>query len=145
MAHTLQCRVLNAGAARGVVIRLDAPLSFWGGYDPSNGTVIDQRHPQAGVTVAGQVIVLPSSRGSAGTPAGVAESLRAGHGPSAIVIASDDVNIAIGAMVADKLYASSTPVVAIDLGDLESLHSGQNVSIDALASGRGEIVIHTVQ
>ncbi len=128
-ANAIQGMVLNPGSAAGEVIRLDEPLSFWGGYDPATGMVIDQHHPQSGVVVRQKILVLPSSRGSAGTPAGVAESIRTGHGPSAIVIGSSDVNIAIGAMVADMLYSSDTPVLAITLEETAILTTGLRVRI----------------
>lgn len=122
--------VLNPGTAAGQVLRLEEPLSFWGGYDPSTGKIIDQHHPQAGLSVRDKILVLPSSRGSAGTPAGVAESLRTAQGPVAIVIGSTDVNISIGAMVAEKLYSIATPVIAITNSEIALLHTEQHVSVD---------------
>ena len=37
--------MLIAGEARGTVLALDEPLSFWGGFDAETGTVIDRAHP----------------------------------------------------------------------------------------------------
>lgn len=106
--------ILHAGTAVGPVLRLDEPLSFWGGFDPVTGAIIDRSHPQAGLSIAGRVLALPGSRGSAGTPAGVAESLRRGSGPAAMLLARPDVNIAVGAMVAARLYAVRIPVLVLD-------------------------------
>ncbi|NNF69941.1 MAG: DUF126 domain-containing protein, partial [Acidimicrobiia bacterium] len=44
------------GTATGSLVKLDAPLSFWGGFDPSTGCIIDKAHPQAGVSLAGRVV-----------------------------------------------------------------------------------------
>jgi len=123
--------ILNPGHATGSVIVLDDSLSFWGGFDPLTGEIIDQQHPQRGVRVCESVLVMPFSRGSAGTPAGVAESLRTGAGPVAIILGEPDVNIAIGAMVADALYATSTPVVVANPQMLEMMTSGTRVDVDA--------------
>ena len=56
--------VLVAGTATGEVLRLDEPLSFWGGMETVGGRIIDQRHPQVGEIVAGRVLVMPFGRGS---------------------------------------------------------------------------------
>ena len=109
---------------------LDDPLSFWGGFDPKNGEILDQRHPQTGQSIAGKVMVIPASRGSAGTPAGVAESIRRGTGPAAVILAEADVNITIGAMVADRLYGTATPVVVPTKEDYAGILSGDSVAID---------------
>ena len=39
-------RVLIEGEGAGPLLRLTAPLSFWGGVDPKTGRVSDPRHPQ---------------------------------------------------------------------------------------------------
>ncbi|MGH8873733.1 MAG: hypothetical protein ACRDVM_00550 [Acidimicrobiia bacterium] len=44
-------RPLVAGAARGRLLVLHEPLSFWGGLDPATGRIVDRRHPQSGVMV----------------------------------------------------------------------------------------------
>ena len=115
--------VLNPGCASGPLMALDEALSFWGGYDPSTGRILDTHHPQAGQSVSGKILVMPSSRGSAGTPAALAESLRRRVGPVGLVLTAVDVNIAVGAMVADRLYAIQTPVVAVNLADEATLRT----------------------
>lgn len=105
--------VLNPGTVTARTLILDDPLSFWGGYDPRTGEIIDRRHAQTGCRVGGKVAVIPRSRGSAGTPAGIAESIRLGVGPAAIILGQPDVNIAIGAMTAARLYGIHIPVIAI--------------------------------
>lgn len=116
--------VLNPGSARGPLLKLAEPLSFWGGFDPSDGRILDRSHPQAGQCITGTILALPGSRGSAGTPAGLAEAMRTGVGPVAILLPAPDVNITIGAQVADHLYGSSTPVWVISEDDFENLTSG---------------------
>jgi predicted aconitase with swiveling domain len=129
MTATFQTFVLNPGECRASVLVLDEPLSFWGGFDPVNGTVVDTHHPQRGATVAGKVLVMPGSRGSAGTPAGIAEAIRRGAGPVAVLLGTADVNIAIGAMVADRLYGGSTAVLTVDPEDYARLVTGDEIAI----------------
>lgn len=132
-----QAVVLNPGQCRAPVLVLDEPLSFWGGFDPAQGTVVDRHHPQRGETVAGKVLVMPGSRGSAGTPAGIAEAIRRGAGPVAVVLGRWDVNIAIGAMVADRLYGGATAVLAVGPEDYGRLKTGDEVAIglDGVVTG----------
>lgn len=122
--------VLVEGSAEGKALCLDASLSFWGGFDPVNGEIIDVHHPQYGVCVRDSVLFIPASRGSAGTPAGIAESLRLGSGPRAVVLAERDVNIAIGVLTANRLYDLAVPVIEIGLGEMRKFRSGDRVSID---------------
>lgn len=110
----IHAQVLHPGRARAQALVLDQALSFWGGFDPATGEIIDRHHPQCGVCVADRALVMPGSRGSAGTPAGVAEALRRGCGPAAILLPGHDANIATGALVAARLYGLAVPVLAAD-------------------------------
>ena len=109
----LKGQVLHPGRARARALVLDQPLSFWGGFDPATGEIIDRHHPQCGARITGRALVMPGSRGSAGTPAGVAEALRRGMGPAAILLPGPDANIATGALVAARIYGLAVPVLAM--------------------------------
>lgn len=126
----ITARVLNPGKARGEALVLDEPLSFWGGFDAATGVIVDRHHPQCGACVAGRVLILPESRGSAGTPAGVAEAIRAGVGPAAIALGVADVNVAVGAMVAAALYDLDVPVLVIADGERARLSTGDLIEVD---------------
>lgn len=130
--------VLNPGSANGTMLVLSEPLSFWGGFSPVDGRIIDRAHAQAGESIAGRVLALPGSRGSAGTPGGVADALRRGVGPAAIVLLSPDVNITIGAQVADRLYGTQTPVVTLSTADFAKLRTGTAASVTESAILLGE-------
>ncbi len=106
-------RTLVAGTAEGEVLVLDEPLSFWGGVDPANGEVIDVRHPQRGASVAGRVLVMPSGRGSSSSSSVLAETVRAGTAPAAIVLSEPDPILALGAIVARELYGRAIPIVVV--------------------------------
>jgi len=130
-ARSFATEVLNPGQGRGQALVLDEALSFWGGFDPALGTIIDRQHPQCGACLAGKVLVMPGSRGSAGTPAGLAEAIRRGVGPVAILLRAEDVNIAIGAMVAARLYGNMVPVLVVKSEDYDRLASGDEISVAA--------------
>ena len=128
-ARAVQGQVLNPGEAAGAARVLSEPLSFWGGFDPASGRVIDRHHPQAGEELAGTILVLPESRGSGGTPAGVAEAIRRGTAPRAIVLGKADANIAAGALVAAELYGRVVPVVALASETLGLIRDGDRLTV----------------
>src|SRR5579864_895204 len=62
--NSFASRSILAGAAQGPVISTHEALSFWGGVDPATGRVIDAHHPLDGVSIAGAILLMPTSRGS---------------------------------------------------------------------------------
>lgn len=114
MTTSGEVRVLVAGHASGPVLVLDEPLSFWGGMDPHSGAVIDARHPQQGRVLTGAVVVMPAGRGSSSSSSVLAEAVRLGTAPAAIVLASVDVIVALGAMIPAEIYDLHCPVVVCD-------------------------------
>lgn len=127
-------RALVAGAAAGRVLRLDEPLSFWGGVDPATGTIIDRRHPRCGESVAGRVLVMPYGRGSSSSSSVLLEGVRLGTAPAAVVLRELDGILALGAAVAREIYEQAPPVVLLEPADWEALGEGADVSVDV--SGR---------
>ena len=110
---TIAGEALTPGQARGTTLVLDEPISFWGGVDENTGRVIDTHHPQSGASVAGSILVLRCGRGSSSSSSVLAECLRNGVGPAAIVLAEPDPILALGALVASELYATEIPVVVL--------------------------------
>ena len=102
----------------GPLLRLAAPISFWGGVDPVTGRVIEARHPNFGAELAGTILCLPGARGSSSGSSVLAEILRIGKGPRALVLAEPDGVLAVGALVAEELYGVGCPVVLASPPDL---------------------------
>lgn len=127
----LDARPLAAGRASGQAVVLDAPLGFWGGFDPELGEIVDVHHPQCGTSLAGRVTLMPGGRGSSSSSAVLAEALRRGTGPAAIVLARVDGIIALGAIVAAELYGIECPVVSMRDGRLPALVDGAATTVVA--------------
>jgi len=134
-AHATQ--VLIAGDAEGDVLLLTEPLSFWGGVDEASGRIIDVHHPQRGATVAGRVLVMPSGRGSSSSSSVLAELIRAGFGPCAVLLGERDPIIALGAAVAESLYGRTVPVAVLSRGAYARATAGSRVRVRP----SGEIVV----
>jgi len=122
-------RVLVAGSARGALMRLHAPISFWGGVNPVSGCVADPRHPDFGRAVAGTVLVVPSTVGSSSSSAVMLELLRNGTAPAALVMGEADAILALGVVVARELGYDGIPVVEADALELASIGEGTPVRV----------------
>ncbi len=116
---------------RGRALVLDEPLSLWGGMDPATGEVIDVHHPQRGASLAGRVVVMRSGRGSSSSASVLAEAVRAGTAPAAIVLAEPDLILAIGATVAEELYGRAVPVVVLPATGVSAIADGAEIVIGA--------------
>jgi predicted aconitase with swiveling domain len=103
--------------------------------DPDTGEVIDRRHPQTGASLAGRVVAMPAGRGSSSSSSVLAEAIRAGTAPAAILLREPDGIVALGAMVAGELYGLWCPVVALDPGEHSRLRDGDLVAVEADEDG----------
>jgi predicted aconitase with swiveling domain len=121
--------VLADGTAEGRALRLDEPLSLWGGVDPASGEIVDARHPQRGASIVGRVLVMPSARGSSSSSSVLAETVRAGCAPAAILLEEPDLILAVGAAVAEELYGVRLPVLQLAEADLAAIPDGAAVAI----------------
>ena len=122
-------RMLIAGEARGTVLALDEPLSFWGGFDAETGTVIDRAHPQVGASLAGRVVVMPFGRGSSSGSSVLAEAIREGTAPAALVLAESDEIIVLGAIIAEEVYGITMPIAIVDPNGYAEIAASQTAII----------------
>jgi len=122
-------RILVSGEAAGPVLALDEPLSFWGGLDSETGAIIDHHHPQFGQCVAATILVMRSGRGSSSASSVLAEAIRLGTAPAAVVLLEPDEIIVIGSVVADELYGIAMPVAVVDLSVFETLRDAASAVI----------------
>jgi uncharacterized protein len=128
-------RTLVAGRAVGMTLVLHAPLSFWGGLDPRTGELVDTHHPQRGALVTDRILVMPSGRGSSSSSYILAEAIRAGTAPAAIVLREPDGIIALGSIVARELYGAEIPVVVLGADGYDAISDGVAVEVRADEGG----------
>ncbi|MCA3574764.1 MAG: DUF126 domain-containing protein [Aestuariivirga sp.] len=127
----MRARLLTKGDAEGPVLSLDEPLSFWGAFEPRNGVILDVHHPQCGACVTGTVLVMTETRGSGSAPGAIAEAVRLGTAPAAIILAEPDINLAIGAEVAATLYGKRCVIACVTPDELSSLREASAITIAA--------------
>ena len=126
-------RTLVGGEVTATVLVLDEPLSFWGGFDPHVGRVIDRNHPQHGEVLTGRVVAMAASRGSSSSSSVLAEAIRLGTAPAAIVLGEPDAIVALGALAAAEMYDHRIPIVAMP--SWRELVSGAVVTVRAGGPG----------
>lgn len=129
MERLIRGKPLVAGAATGEVLVSTEPLSFWGGYDHRNGSIIDRRHPLNGQSAAGKILGIPFTRGSSTTTAVLVESVKAGTAPAAILCNRIDAFLSLAAIVAEEMYGKRVPIVFTMPEDFDALKTGQRVEI----------------
>ncbi len=127
-------QILVPGTGSGEVLRLQADISFWGAIDPLTGRVIDRRHPQFGICIAGRIVVLRRSIGSSSGSAILMETLYRGCGPAGIILGEADQILTLGAVVAREMSYATIPVLQVDEADFEQLHGV--ISIDSAGNLR---------
>lgn len=115
------------------------PLSFWGGYDWKSGEIIDRRHMLSGFIAKDKILAIPFTRGSSTTTAVLLEAIRAKTAPAAIITTDTDFFFALASVVADELYQSPLPLIALAEDDFARIKTGDKIII----TDDGEVMIHT--
>ena len=131
-------RALIPGVAAGRVLTCDQGLSFWGGVDPATGRVIDAHHPWHGESVAGRVLVMPTSRGSCSGSGVLLELALNGHAPAALVFSEAEDVLTLGALIAGRLFGRGLPVLRV-AG--VSLHGEVQITPDSLTCADRRIAL----
>lgn len=109
----LRGQVLIAGRAEAPVLRLDKPISFWGGVDPFSGRITDPRHPQHGAVIGSTVLVLPGTIGSSSSSAVMLELMAGGRAPAALILAEPDAILVLGVVVAREMGHGAIPALVV--------------------------------
>ncbi len=130
MSAILRGDPLVPGRASGPVLALGEPLSLWGGVDPASGVIVEPRHPDHGASLAGRILAMPAARGSSSSSSILAELLRCGVGPLAILLGERDEILVVGAVVAHELYGASCPVLLLDPADYRLAAARQTLTIE---------------
>jgi predicted aconitase with swiveling domain len=121
--------------AKGPVLKLREPLSFWGGVDPATGIITQPRHEGFQLSIVGTVLILPGTIGSSSGSAILLELLRIGKAPVAIVLEKTDAILTIGAIVAREM---SYGTITMACGPINNLPDSGYLQINIDGSVRQE-------
>ncbi|MFC2095863.1 aconitase X swivel domain-containing protein [Candidatus Bipolaricaulota bacterium] len=131
MVRLEAARWITHGESSAPVLLCRQPLSLWGGIDPETGRIIDHRHDRFGETVIGNILAIPSEKGSSTGSAVLLELLRTGKAPAAIITCHPSPILALGAIIASELYDIRIPVLQLGEADFGTLQDGEALRIDA--------------
>ena len=120
--RVLTGRVIKAGRAGGTALVSPEPIGFFGMVDAETGLVVEQGHSLQGESVAGRILVFPTSKGSTVGGYSLYRLARAGLAPAAIINAESEPIVAVGAIISD--------IPMLDQVDIEQIHDGDPVMID---------------
>jgi uncharacterized protein len=126
----INARALVEGSASGAILRIEEPLSFWGGLDPETGEIIEPRNHRFGAVVSGRILAMPSAKGSSSSSSVLAEAIRTGTAPAGIVMTVPDGIVALGSIVAAELYGTVTPVIIVPSESFATIPDGVEASIE---------------
>ncbi len=112
--------VLVDGEAEGEVLKLGAPICFWGGVDPSSGRISDPKHPDHGAMVTQRILAIPRIVGSSSSSQQLLELIYRGKAPAAILLGEADAILGIASLVGREMAFGTIPILRMALDDLES-------------------------
>lgn len=113
--------LIQPGELVAPVLYCEEGLSFWGGVDPQTGVIVDAHHPQYGQSVAGKVLMMPTSRGSCTGSAVLLGLALAGHAPAALVFREAEDVLTLGAILANVMFGASIAVIRLGAARYEAL------------------------
>jgi predicted aconitase with swiveling domain len=129
-------RFIIKGVAHAEALVSLEPISLWGGYDWQTGEITDRQHDLSGQFANGRILAIPYTRGSSTTTAVLLQAIRHGTAPAAILTTGTDFFFALASVVADELYATPFPLLALSLEDFGKLQTGDDVEI----TDSGEVI-----
>lgn len=131
---------MQTGAARlivpaetdGEIVVCAEGLSFWGGVDPDTGVVIDAHHDLQGRSLAGKIVLMPTSRGSCSGSGVLLQLALNGHAPAALVFREDEDILTLGAVIASRMFDRTIGILRLPASD----HAALATRKDARLRGR---------
>jgi hypothetical protein len=122
-----------AGRASGDILATDEGLSFWGGVDPLTGMVIDAHHPLCGQSIAGRVLVMPTTRGSCSGSGVMLDLALNGIAPAGFVFRENEDVVTLGAMIAGRMFDRPVPVLRLGADAFAIVANGKTAELTETA------------
>ena len=117
---TPDATVLVDGTADGEILKLGAPICFWGGVDPETGRITDPKHPDHGALVTGKVLAIPKIVGSSSSSQLLLELIYKENQPAAIIRGEADAILGIASLVGREMAFGAIPMIQMPLEHLET-------------------------
>jgi len=125
-ASGMRCRTIVGGFGEGPAVVADTRISFWGGFDPITGKIVEVGSPLEGECLEGKVVVFRSTKGSSGSSRMLRLAKITGKFPVAFINTELD-ELSVLSCVAQRL-----PLVTdLDCDPFEAIQTGDWVRVDA--------------
>ncbi|MFP3985161.1 MAG: DUF126 domain-containing protein [Candidatus Bathyarchaeia archaeon] len=121
-AQVLKGRTIVPGCCKGVALVAKKPISFLGGVDPENGTIVEKNHDLQGEKLKDKVLCFPHGHGSTVGSYVLYTLAKKSLAPKAIVNQTADPVVAVGAIIAE--------IPMIDQIDISQIRTGSKVEVD---------------
>ncbi|MBC7341804.1 MAG: DUF126 domain-containing protein [Clostridia bacterium] len=113
------------GVAEGEALVCRERISFWGGFNPFTGQIVEIGHPLHGQSVKGKVLVFISSKGSTAGSTVVSLAGLLGNVPAAMI------NSEIDDLAVQSCIACGLPLISdLDADPFEAIATGDYVRVD---------------
>ncbi|MBL8700082.1 MAG: DUF126 domain-containing protein [Alphaproteobacteria bacterium] len=133
--NVISARGIVEGRASGPALVSGEAISFLGDVDIRSGTVVGDLPSVKGKSLAGTVLVMPYTRGSAGAWRFLYQLFKHGHAPAAIICGTlPDPSVVQGAILA------GVPIACDPSAPLDGLRDGQRITVE-VEGERAEIRI----
>lgn len=133
-------RGLVPGMAEGEALVSRESLVWSHGVDPASGKIDDVRVSVCGESVKDKILIYPLGKGSTSGATWMLETVRCGNGPAAIINKETELIIVAGALLSEKLYGKTIPVVdRLSQDPAEVIQTGDWVRVDG-EKGTVEII-----
>ncbi|MEL6641897.1 MAG: aconitase X [Pseudomonadota bacterium] len=104
----------------GPIVSCAEGISFWGGINAETGVVRDTHHPWQGQSLAGKIVMMPTSRGSCSGSGVLLELALNGHAPAALVFHEAEDILTLGALIATRMF--DRPLAVLRLSEISYAH-----------------------
>lgn len=135
----------------GEILTCAQGISFWGGVNAEDGVIQDALHPQHGQSLAGKIVLMPTSRGSCSGSGVLLELAQNGHAPAALVFHEAEDILTLGALIAARMFDHPLAVVRLSKVNYDRLAAqdrahimGPRIVADGLVLELGELDAETL-
>ena len=123
---TIRCRKVVGGFGEGSALVADTRISFWGGFDPVTGKIVEVGNPLEGECIEGKVLVFRSTKGSSGS----SRMLRLAKITAKFPVAF--INTELNELSVLSCVAQQLPLVTdLECDPFEAIQTGDWVKVDA--------------
>lgn len=134
-------RLIVPTEVQGEVVVCREGLSFWGGVDPETGVVIDAHHDLHGVSIAGKIVLMPTSRGSCSGSGVLLELAMNDRAPAALIFRADEEVLTLGALIAARMFDKTVGIIRLSARDYAVVSDWKTARISDAALSSGSAVI----